>query len=427
MPPPLPNLLSCAIFASSILHDVASALASAGRGGGMTIVGLPGGQIQYLPDMYVRSMRRWIDATEDEDDNDDIMVLPSCANENDDAHRDGRGMGTIRMMAISGSGGVNNDDENDENDDENDDDDDGIAPRGWVNPTSMSELWWPLDVPTLQVRPSLDVLFRSGCPSYVSAGLDVRVPRRRRREGEDDDSHDGISSSSSSSQSRQSRQSSYTSWRNHGLNSQPIARQWTTLDIAMEKMFHVEGFLISNESSSIDGDGDGGGDRGDDEREQDRRELRKTPRRHETLFQSVDARYAMERMANYVAEMDASCPLAVGFHIASFPMTRGWIDLPRNYLGEGERDDDRDDIDDDGIGSFSSSSYGEEGGTRYKIVCLGTSEPFASKLLDMDDDIMAMSSTSLLEIDVIRTTKGGESMYLPEVYRELYLNHDGTN
>ena len=74
--------------------------------------------------------------------------------------------------------------------------------------------------------------------------------------------------------------------------------------------------------------------------------------------------------------------------------------------------------DDGGTGTEPSSS----GGAAYKIVCMATSEPFASKLLDLDEDILAMSSTSVLEIDVSRTAEGGKSMYLPEVYKDLYLN-----
>ena len=57
----------------------------------------------------------------------------------------------------------------------------------------------------------------------------------------------------------------------------------------------------------------------------------------------------------------------------------------------------------------------------YKIIMLGTSEPFGSKLLDMDEDILTMSSTSALEVAVSRTVKGSDSQYLPEVYKPLYV------
>ena len=87
-----------------------------------------------------------------------------------------------------------------------------------MNPTTVDELWWPGDLTALQIRPALNVLFRNGNLSYVSAGLDVRVPHASR------------------------------SWRNYGLNSQPIARMWTTLDIAMESIFHVETFVLENDT-----------------------------------------------------------------------------------------------------------------------------------------------------------------------------------
>ncbi|KAL3771342.1 hypothetical protein ACHAW5_007245 [Stephanodiscus triporus] len=327
-----------------------SSSSSLSSDGGITIVGLPGGGIESLPGMYVRSIRRWI---EEEDGNG------------------GRG-GGIKMAPIPGTGGEGS-----------------AILGGWVDPTTTSELWWPRDLAALQVRPTLNILLRSGVLSYVSAGLDVRVPRQcpsdvRRDDGDDDDGVAVVATSSS--------------WRNHGLNSQPIARQWTTLNIAMERMFHVEGFVVPLRG----GNGKGGddGDDGDDDSE-------RRKHRHETLFPSLDARGAMERVATFIAEMDASSPLAEGFHIASFPMTRDWIDLPNDEEERVSDDNDYDGIEPSGL---------------YNIVCLATSEPFASKLKGLDDDILAMSSTSVLEINVSRTAKGGESMCLPEVYKNLYLN-----
>ena len=174
--------------------------------------------------MYVKSIRRWIEVEEG-----------------------GGGNGIIQLEPIPGAGGVGI----------RDDDDDGI-PSGWVDPTSTSDLWWPRDLDSLQVRPALNVLFRSGVLSYVSAGLDVRVPTRRRNDGcrgggdvrEDDG--DGIAAVVAAPPP------SSSSWRNHGLNSQPIARQWTTPGIAYERMFHVEGFVLPLPRKGGEG-GEGGG------------------------------------------------------------------------------------------------------------------------------------------------------------------------
>ena len=379
-PPRIPAIAVAILLLGFASHAVVgpvrafSAPASSSSDGGITIVGLPGGQVQSLPGMYVKSIRRWIEVEEG-----------------------GGGNGIIQLEPIPGAGGVGI----------RDDDDDGI-PSGWVDPTSTSDWWWPRDLDSLQVRPALNVLFRSGVLSYVSAGLDVRVPTRRRNDGcrgggdvrEDDG--DGIAAVVAAPPP------SSSSWRNHGLNSQPIARQWTTPGIAYERMFHVEGFVLPLPPRGGEG-GEGGGDDdgcGDDGR-----------RRHETLFPSLDARGAMERAATFAAEMDDSSPLAGGFHIASFPMTREWIDLPKSMNDDGGRGDDDGGGDVGGSGAEPSS-----GGAAYKIVCMATSEPFASKLLDLDEDILAMSSTSVLEIDVSRTAEGGKSMYLPEVYKDLYLN-----
>ena len=151
------------------------------------------------------------------------------------------------------------------------------------------------------------------------------------------------------------------------------ARQWTTLDIALEKPFHVEAFVLH-------------GDGGDEE--------------HDAIFPSLGARGVMEEVANFIAEVDSLSPIAEGFHIASFPMMKSWTDLPPP---KPEVKEDASEV-------------------MYRIVCLATSEPFANKLLDMDEDLLTMSSTSVLEVAVSRTASGSDSPYLTEPYKSLYLN-----
>jgi hypothetical protein len=280
------------------------------------IVGLPGGQIQSLPGMYVQTFRRWI-------------VQDSTKTSNEE------GQCGIKIEPIAGAGLH-----------------DLPYNEGWVNPTSVNELWWPRDIPTLQTRPLLNVLFKSGVLSYVSMGLDVRVPFA-------DESEEG----------------NVVSWRNYGLKSQPIARQWTTLEIAMEKLFHVEGFLLRN----------------DDNEE-------KQQQQHETIFPSLNVEAVLGQVANFIAEIDPLSPIAEGFHIVSFPMESTWTDLPiPKEVEEGED------------------------GKAFKLVCMATSEPFVGKLLDLDEGILEMSSTSVLEVMVRRTEEGGKSHYLPEPYKKLYL------
>ena len=247
-----------------------------------------------------------------------------------------------------------------------------LPSEGYVNPTTTSELWWPRDLSKLQIRPMLNVLFRNGMLSYVSAGLDVRVPCKKI-----DEDGDAISS-----------------WRNYGLNSQPIARQWTTLDIAMEKIFHVEGFIMQKNDQY----------NSDDNNEEEQQYY------YETLFPSLTVQNCMQKVATFMAELDTLSPLSEGFHIASFPIMDTWTDLPKT-LKEKEGSDTNDE-----------TTAEEDDETIYKIVCLATSEPFANKLLDMDEDILTMSSTSVLEVDVSRTAPGGESPYLAEPYKSLYLN-----
>lgn len=275
------------------------------------IVGLPGGKVESLPGMYVNSFRRWI--AEDEQSNNDGK-MNSCASN------------TIKIEPVAGAG-ISID-------------------EGWVNPTSTEDLFWPLDI-KLQARPALNVMLKQGVLSYVSPGLDVRVPHK-----------DG-------------------SWRNYGMNSQPISRQWTSLDVAMEQMFHVESFILQNESAA-DGDVT-----------------------HTTLFDSMDIKNAMQKVATFIGEIDPLSPLNSGFHIVSFPLIDRFSDLP--------------------CPTPTDDQNKKESEVIYRIVMFGTSEPFGSKLLDMDEDILTMSSTSVLEVVVARTSKGCESDYLPQPYKPLYI------
>jgi len=120
----------------------------------------------------------------------------------------------------------------------------------------------------------------------------------------------------------------------------------------------------------------------------------------------------LQKVARFVAELDPSSPLALGFHIASVPMTKHWIDLPTTNTNDGDtvtgKSDDENDDDETEV-------------VAYKIVCMATSEPFASKLLDLDEDVLTITSSSVLEVDVSRIAPGAESIYLTDPYKELYL------
>mmetsp|Transcript_24857 Transcript_24857/g.59014 ORF Transcript_24857/g.59014 Transcript_24857/m.59014 type:complete len:312 (-) Transcript_24857:129-1064(-) len=229
-----------------------------------------------------------------------------------------------------------------------------LVDEGWVSPTSTADLWWPRDIEKIQARPAVNVLFRSGVLSYTSVGLDVRVPQ-------------------------QLKTGEQKTWRNWGMNSQPIARLWNTFDILLEKMFHVEGFMIDN-SGKI-----------------------------EELFPNSRIQTVMERVASFVAEVDSLSPIAEGFHVVSFPIQSTWSDLPAPKLCDSSN------------GKDEAAEIQKEP-PQYKIVLLGTSEPFGKKLLMEPDSVLEMSSTSVLEIAVFQTEEGKSSQYLPEPYKELYLS-----
>lgn len=244
----------------------------------------------------------------------------------------------------------------------------------FVDPTSNEELWWPRDLQTLQMRPSLDVFVKGGIPSLVMAGMQIRVPPGASMDGKE--------------------------WRNFGRNSQPLASLWTSFSMAVEKGFRVETFYGRNllEQNQNDGmehvlDWKHVGEQQNDDEDED--EIGAVAR-EERLFQSTrGTQRAVEWMGKLLANLEDESPLLEGMHIVSIPVHEEWWDLPKIIQG-GEGDDG------------------------YKLVSVATVESDARAVLKMGKDIMIMSGSSLLSVDVSNIAAGGESKYIPDVYLPLY-------
>lgn len=290
------------------------------------IVGLPGGGTETLPSMYVKSFPRWI--------------IPSTrASTLDDA-----GERCIAEPLYGANVHV----------------DDG---SGFVDPTSTTDLWWPWDLRRLQIRPTIDVLIRNGQLSYASAGIDVRVPNDVAENGE--------------------------TWYNYGMNSQPLARQWTSFSNIYDPMFRVE-CLIGHQVTGDEANDSNSSNNGIS---------------WEKICPEQATRSIAEDAGIFVSQLDDSSPLSSGFHIVSFPLSGKWSDLPPLKEVESVKDEK-------GI---------EKDGVQYKITCIATPEPDAAELLSMDDGLIELSGTSVLNVDVSRTQAGSKSEYLPDAYKPLYL------
>lgn len=239
----------------------------------------------------------------------------------------------------------------------------------FVNPTSTEEVWWPSDLKSLQVRPCLDVLMQGGQPKYAMAGLTVRVP------GE-------VSGDSGE-------------WRNFGLNSQPLAGQWTTFAFAVEGGFRVECFVGTSDAE--DGTRSRDANKEDDSTvlydrifPGDLGALNDRPSAH-AMFASQRMTKALESLGLFLSGIDDTSPLNNGFHLVSFPLTDEWIDLPKLKSERG-----------------------------YKLLCVATAEPDAEELLEMDEGLVQMTATSVMKVAVVPTASGSDSEYLPASYVPLY-------
>lgn len=132
--------------------------------------------------------------------------------------------------------------------------------------SKTSEIEWSDDT---KIRPSLDVLIKSGAPSYAMAGLQVK----------------------GSSQ-----------------DYCPLARQWTTFAFAVEPTFRVETFMSSNSESHE-------ALAGKDNNPVD------------------EMKRAMELFGIVLSQTGEGSPLSEGFHIVSIPLENDWISLPSPEKG----------------------------------------------------------------------------------------------
>ena len=112
-------------------------------------------------------------------------------------------------------------------------------------------------------------------------------------------------------------------------------------------------------------------------------------------------------IATYLAEVDDEQQLLLkGFHIISYPLMKEWIDIPSSPTLTPTRICSEDNNEKENDSTNTNSNMEET--VLYTIICMGTSEPDASKLLSesddmMDEELLIMSSTSVLEMDVITT------------------------
>lgn len=291
--------------------------------------------INKIPGSYVNTIPRWtIDSSENELNPDKI---------------------TLSLKELIGSGSLSPSQQ-----------DGGVSQpqtvQKFVNPTSNDELWWPLDIQTIQIRPTLDVFMNSASPSYVLAGLEVRVPPSSSKDGKE--------------------------WKNFGMKSQPIASQWTAFGLAVESGFRVETFVgkIQNNDNEQDNEGT---ERTDDDINWE--PLYSIDDDEQSCYSQKNAAAsstlnAIEILGGFLAELDETSPLASGMHILSIPVDNHWRDLPSPNLQKNEQ---------------------------IRIASVATVEPDAMELLSMDETLVEMSGTSLLNINVIRIPRGSDSAFIP--------------
>jgi hypothetical protein len=334
----------------------------AGISADISIVGLNGGKTESLPQQYVKTFRRWT-----------VVAAPN----NNASSNEGEGNQHPQQQQqdddptatmLLGTDSYNTSD-------------------GFVDPTSTEELWWPDDLATVEVRPTLDVLIKNGNPSYLFGGVSVRVPGKATADGRE--------------------------WTNYGVNSQPLAKQWANFGIALDPSFRVECFVEKKDATTSYDDVDTTTITSEEE-DEDEIEWEKLGdddddnNTHITRIR-MDAKRtqaAVETIVLLLSTLEDSSPLASGFHILSCPISEEWHSLP---TPPGK--------------PIDPLKLPES----YKLVCFATAEPDAEELLRLDEGLVSMSGTSVLSVNVSSISPGSESDFLPDAYKPMYLSTGTSN
>ena len=269
-----------------------------------------------------------------------------------------------------------------------------IIPQEYVNPTTNEELWWPVDIKRIEIRPTLDVFIKAASPAYLLAGVEVRVPSSCSQDGQ--------------------------VWKNFGINSQPIASQWTSFGIAIEQGFRVETFVGIEEedeeeeaaekeqqSEHVKGDSNNLDSSNSKENQADIRVVDwipllglydNEPQQESCTNQKMHATKgttnAIQILGDFLANIDETSPLAEGMHIISIPIDNEWRDLPKGTNQKNQK---------------------------LRLVSIATAEPDSLEVLGLNEDLVAMSATSLLDVRITLVAPGSKSEYIPNVYKPLYI------
>ena len=190
----------------------------------------------------------------------------------------------------------------------------------------------------LQARPAVEFMIRNGVPTYVMAGIQLR---KVVGEGQDK--------------------------RIVEVGPCPMARQWTTFSLAVEPQFRVEVFEQERENT-VAPNGEGS----DETSSSTTTETFGSP----TAWSfgedaSVQMQEAMQQMAVVTSQVEEGSALLGGFHIISVPLQIQWADVP------------------------------EPRGESYRVSCLATAEPDAAELLTLEDYLVEMTASAILEFDIL--------------------------
>ena len=277
-------------------------------------------------------------------------------------------------------------------------------PTGHVNPSSIDELWSPIDLKRPQMRLALAAHVRQGVIRHIMPAVDVGYVSSW---SNSNSSEDDATTNKSNNNNRTKNQPIMT-YRNRGMCSVPRSHTW------MEFLGRYGRFKLiastkrnGQNSNNYDDDDDEDGDKCGEEGVEEWTTILQTE------STGKDIADAIERVTVALADENVPTALGDGSHIV-------------NIILAGEDTSADDDLGDvfveipkAGHELRVSMVAVKDSSSKNSISDIGVSQ----KMIETPDDRKVREQcreVARLQVQISSTMPGSESQYLPEVYRDLY-------
>ena len=279
-------------------------------------------------------------------------------------------------------------------------------PTGHVNPSSIDELWSPIDLKRPQMRLALAAHVRQGVIRHVMPAVDVGYLSSSSNSNSSEDTT--ATTATTNSNNNGTKIPPIMTYRNRGMCSVPRSHTW------MEFLGRYGRFKLiastkrnGQSSNNYDDDYDEDGDKLEEEGVEEWTTILQTE------STGKDIADAIERVTVALADENVPTELGDGSHIVNIILTG------EDTMADGGVGDVFVEIPKAGHELRVSMVAVEDRSSKNSISDIGVSQ----KMIETPDDRKVREQcreVARLQVQISSTMPGSESQYLPEVYRDLY-------